>query len=92
MNKKLVLFLTFAVFSLVLCLNISDVKAAEGGYSNYIPGFYGDFGLAVEPPTEFSVRNDTYYYSADERRQAEVKLFFYDEEEVAKVWLQSENK
>ena len=65
MNKRLISLLTFAAFSLSLCLSISDVKAAEGGYSNYIPGFYGDFGLAVEPPTEFSVRNDTYYYSAD---------------------------
>lgn len=24
--------------------------AAEGGYSNYIPGFYSDLALAVAPP------------------------------------------
>jgi len=39
--------------------------AAEGGYSNYIPGTYGDFGVALEPPGKFTIRNDLYFYSAD---------------------------
>lgn len=39
--------------------------AAEGGYSNYIPGFYGDLVLAVEPADGLSIRNDVYFYSAD---------------------------
>ena len=39
--------------------------AAEGGYSNYIPGTYGDFGMAVVPNEKWTVRNDVYSYSAD---------------------------
>jgi len=39
--------------------------AAEGGYSNYVPGFYGDLALAVEPPDGLSLRNDVYFYSAE---------------------------
>ena len=39
--------------------------AIEGGYSNYIPGFYGDIALAVEPADGLSFRNDVYFYSAD---------------------------
>ena len=42
--------------------------AAEGGYSNYIPGTYGDFAAAVEPSTKFTLRNDLYYYQADSKR------------------------
>lgn len=42
--------------------------AAEGGYSNYVPGFYGDIALAVEPPDGVSMRNDFYFYSADTDR------------------------
>jgi hypothetical protein len=40
--------------------------AAEGGYSNYIPGTYGDFAMAVEPPDQVTLRNDIYYYKADD--------------------------
>lgn len=39
--------------------------AAEGGYSNYVPGFYGDLMLAVAPPDGWSMRNDLYFYGAD---------------------------
>ena len=39
--------------------------AAEGGLSNYIPAFYGDFALAVEPPDGFSFKNDAFYFSGD---------------------------
>ena len=42
--------------------------AAEGGYSNYIPGTYGDFAVAVEPPTKLTLRNDLYYYNAEDDR------------------------
>jgi hypothetical protein len=64
MSKRLLVF-TFAAFSLVLCLSTSEVEAAEGGYSNYVPGTYGDFAAAVEPPTKWTIRNDYYYYQAD---------------------------
>jgi len=48
------------------CLVLSPLsKAAEGGYSNYVPGFYGDLALAVEPADGLSIRNDVYFYSAD---------------------------
>ena len=40
--------------------------AVEGGYSNYIPGTYGDFAMAVEPPSTLTVRNDLYYYDAED--------------------------
>ena len=43
-------------------------RAAEGGYSNYIPGFYGDIALAVEPGDGLSMRNDVYLYRADTER------------------------
>ena len=39
--------------------------AVEGGYSNYLPGFYGDITLAVEPADGLSFRNDFYFYSAE---------------------------
>lgn len=40
-------------------------SASEGGYSNYIPGFYGDIALAVELEQGLAMRNDFYFYSAD---------------------------
>lgn len=49
------------------CLGITGtpVFASEGGYSNYVPGFYGDIAIAVEPEPGFALRNDIYFYSAD---------------------------
>jgi len=38
--------------------------SAEGGYSNYIPGTYGDFGMALAPTETWTLRNDFYYYDA----------------------------
>ncbi len=43
----------------------SDLLAAEGGYSNYIPGTYGDFGMALAPTETWTLRNDLYYYDAN---------------------------
>ncbi len=40
------------------------LNAAEGGYSNYVPGTYGDFGMAVAPTEKWTLRNDVYYYRA----------------------------
>jgi len=56
-----------AVTALVLgCSLLSGpARSAEGGYSNYVPGFYGDLALAVEPPDGLSLRNDVYFYSAE---------------------------
>ncbi len=55
------------VVSMVLLLSPGS-HAAEGGYSNYIPGTYGDFAMAVEPETKLTFRNDFYYYGADTER------------------------
>jgi hypothetical protein len=38
----------------------ATIHAAEGGLSNYVPAFYGDLGVAVEPPDGFSFRNDVF--------------------------------
>ncbi len=53
-----------AVCCLVIALVETDAKAAEGGYSNYIPGTYGDFGMALAPTETWTLRNDIYYYDA----------------------------
>lgn len=55
------MFLAVVIFVLTFPL---VARGAEGGYSNYIPGAYGDFGMALEPPKGLTVRNDTYYYNA----------------------------
>lgn len=47
-------------------LIVGESPAAEGGYSNYIPGTYGDFAMAVEPADDWTLRNDLYFYTADE--------------------------
>jgi len=39
--------------------------AAEGGASNYIPGGYGNFGVAIAPAPGFYFQNDVFYYSGD---------------------------
>ena len=52
--------------------------AAEGGYSNYVPGTYGDFAASVEPPTKWTIRNDYYYYQADSNRSVRSGLLELD--------------
>lgn len=61
------------IFTLVITVSLLFLyevasQAAEGGYSNYIPGTYGDFAAAVEPTTKLTIRNDIYYYQADSKR------------------------
>jgi hypothetical protein len=58
-------FLTLAISVSLLSIRAVSAQAAEGGYSNYIPGTYGDFAAAVEPPSKLTIRNDIYYYQAD---------------------------
>ena len=48
----------------ILVLWAAQGHAAEGDYSNYVPGTFGDFA-AVETATNLTIRNDVYYYSAD---------------------------
>lgn len=61
-------YFTLAISVALLFISTVSVQAAEGGYSNYIPGTYGDFAAAVEPSTKFTIRNDIYHYQADGSR------------------------
>jgi hypothetical protein len=63
MNNRQATALTALVLGCPLLFG--PVMAAEGGYSNYIPGFYGDIALAVEPADGLAMRNDVYFYRAD---------------------------
>jgi len=49
---------------LIALLVANGALAAEGGYSNYIPGTYGDFGMALAPAETWTLRNDVYLYDA----------------------------
>lgn len=51
----------------LLCF-VHSIHAVEGGYSNYIPGLYGDFEVALPSKQGFSIRNDLYYYQAKNKR------------------------
>jgi hypothetical protein len=62
MKIKTILLLAF---SLLIVAPVFKVNAIEGGYSNYVPGFYGDFALAVAPADGLHFKNDIYHYSAD---------------------------
>ena len=66
------------LIALVVACTPTFSYAAEGGYSNYVPGTYGDFAAAVEPPTKFTVRNDIYYYQADGARSVRSGLIEAD--------------
>ncbi len=66
MTQKMMIL--FCVVLLLLTSIIgTEALAAEGGYSNYVPGTYGDFAAAVAPADGFTIRNDFYYYNADGR-------------------------
>ena len=64
---KKVLFILLVSF-LFIALTDRDTRAAEGGYSNYIPGTYGDFAMALAPSETWTLRNDVYFYDADTTR------------------------
>ena len=52
----------------ILILTGASAYAGEGGYTNYIPGFYGDFGVAVKPDPGFYLIQNFYYHTADESK------------------------
>jgi len=52
------------VCCMLLSIGAPTVRAAEGGYSNYIAGTYGDFGMALAPTEKWTLRNDIYSYDA----------------------------
>jgi hypothetical protein len=59
-----VLSLQLVVLGIVLLAGSSSY-AAEGSYSNYVPGLYGNFGVAVTPDPGFYLIQDFYYHTAD---------------------------
>jgi hypothetical protein len=65
--NKLKNFVLPALASCCLPFSLPSM-AAEGGYSNYVPGFYGDLALAVEPEQGLAIRNDFYFYNAEADR------------------------
>jgi hypothetical protein len=58
--------LLVGIFTMVV--NCQGAFAAEGGYSNYIPGTYGDFAMALAPSETWTLRNDVYFYDASSNR------------------------
>lgn len=56
---------TIITVAALVLLTAHSTHGAEGGYTNYVPGLYGDFGVAVAPDPGFYLRNDLYYYTAD---------------------------
>ena len=65
LSTRLSRVLAFSLLATALFYN-AQASAAEGGYSNYIPGTYGDFGMALAPTGTWTLRNDIYYYGADD--------------------------
>lgn len=45
-------------------LHVAAAHAAEGGLTNYVPGYYGDFAVAVAPPKGLYVYGTAYSYQA----------------------------
>lgn len=65
MNSHLKMaLLILTICCLVFAITDKKARAAEGGYSNYIPGTYGDFAMALAPSETWTLRNDFYYYDA----------------------------
>lgn len=48
---------------------LQGVSATEGGGSNYLPGFYGDFGMAIMPDKGFHFNN---FFAAYQDRGANI--------------------
>jgi len=65
MVRHRILVPVFVLVILLSPLTVAYVQAAEGGLSNYVPAFYGDFALAVAPPDGLSFKNDVFYFSGD---------------------------
>ena len=73
---------SMAILLTILSL-AQNSRASEGGYSNYVPVTYGDFGMALAPQETCTMRSDVYSYSANidesirsDRLEAEAKVNF----------------
>ena len=56
---------TMSCLLVALVVMAPPTRAAEGGGSNYAPGLYGDFGVALAPEPGFYLRQDLYSYGGD---------------------------
>ncbi len=59
------------LLSIAITLNlfiVSSVHAGEGGFSNYFPSTYGDFGVAIPPEPGLTYINYNLFYSAEVER------------------------
>ncbi len=52
-----------AIASIFVLAGSTTCKSAEGGLSNYLPGYYGDFAVAVAPAPGLYVYGTVYGYS-----------------------------
>lgn len=66
--KKSSLSISFVFATLVVSLIIPSAFAAEGASSNYFPGAYGDFAVAVAPNPGWTYANYSLFYAADVNR------------------------
>ena len=56
-------------FVLAILLSAPNVDASERGASTFIPGTYGDFGVAIKPAPGVYVRDTVFHYSADRKQK-----------------------
>lgn len=73
MNKLTNLFLKTVV--ILSAVNASISHAAEGGSSQYLPGFYGDFGMGITPESGTYLSN-FFGYNWAENQDYESSLLF----------------
>lgn len=57
----------FGVMALCLGVPSAPAGAAENGFSNYLQGGYGDFGVAVAPAPGLYVRDDVFLFEGKAR-------------------------
>lgn len=58
-------YLPAAALLVFVLITAPSGHAAQGGYTNYVPGLYGSFAVAVAPDPGFYMLNDFYFYTAD---------------------------
>jgi hypothetical protein len=63
------------LFFLVSSTWSSSLVAAEGGYSNYIPGTYGDFGVALAPDPMFITIRQTKVVRCCKDKRASTSMY-----------------
>lgn len=75
MTNRQTTYLTLSVVCLAAALTPLPGDAAETGGSSYLPGFYGDFGMAVTPAPGNYLSNFAGYYTAEENGSNNHLLF-----------------